>query len=62
MIQEIPVKIHHGSTYDYHFLSKELAQEFKGHFECFRENTEKYITLQYQLRKNMIMVKQSHTK
>ena len=27
----------------YHFLIKELAEEFKGEFECFRENTEKYI-------------------
>ena len=54
------MKIHNGSTT--HFLSKELAQEFKGHFECLGENTEKYITFQYQLKKNMIMVKQSHTK
>ena len=27
---EIPVKIHNGSTYDHHFLIKELADEFKG--------------------------------
>ena len=42
--QEIPVKIHNGSKYDYHFLIKELAEEFKGQFECLGENTEKYIT------------------
>ena len=42
--QEIPVKIRNGSTYDYHFLIKELAEEFKGEFECLRENTEKYIS------------------
>ena len=30
--QEIPVKIHNGSKYDYHFLTKELAEEFKGEF------------------------------
>ena len=42
--QEIPVKIHNGSKYDYHFLIKELAEEFKGEFECLRENTEKYIS------------------
>ena len=41
--QEIPVKIHNGSTYDYHFLIKELAEEFKKEFECLGENTEKYI-------------------
>ena len=43
--QEIPVKIHNGSKYDYHFIIKELAEEFKGQFECLGENTEKYITL-----------------
>ena len=42
--QEIPVKIHNGSKYDYHFIIRELAEEFKGEFECLGENTEKYIT------------------
>ena len=42
--QEIPVKIHNGSKYDYHFIIKELAEEFKGEFECLGENTEKYIS------------------
>ena len=42
--QEIPVKIHNGSKYDYHFIIRELAEEFKGQFECLGENTEKYIT------------------
>ena len=42
--QEIPVKIHNGSTYDYHFLIKELAEEFKGEFECLGENIEKYFS------------------
>ena len=32
--QEIPVKIHDGSVYDYHFIIKELAEDFKGEFEC----------------------------
>ena len=41
--QEIPVKIHNGSKYDYHFLIKELSEELKGQFECLGENTEKYI-------------------
>ena len=35
---------HNGSTYDDHFIIKELAKEFKGKFECLDENTEKYIT------------------
>ena len=41
---EIPVKIHNGSKYDHHFIIKELAEDFKGNFECLWENTEKYIT------------------
>ena len=35
---------HYGSTYDYHFIIKELAEEFEREFECLGENTEKYIT------------------
>ena len=41
--KEIPVVFHNGSTYDYHFIIKELAKEFNGQFECLGENTEKYI-------------------
>ena len=40
--QEIPVKIHNGSKYDYHFLIKELAKGFKGQFECLGKNTKIY--------------------
>ena len=29
---EILVKIHNGSKYDYHFITRELAEEFKGQF------------------------------
>ena len=32
-----------GSSYDYHFIIKELAKEFKTKFTCLGENTEKYI-------------------
>ena len=35
---------HNGSNYDYHFIIKELADEFKKQFTCLGENTEKYIT------------------
>ena len=49
--QEIPVKIHNGSTYDYHFIFEELAEEFKGQFECLGENTEKYITFSVPIKK-----------
>ena len=40
----IPVVFHNGSTYDNHFLIKQLAKEFKGYFNCIGENTEKYIS------------------
>ena len=49
--QEIPVKVHNGSKYDYHFIIKELAEEFKGQFECLGENTEKYITFSIPIKK-----------
>ena len=32
-LKEIPV-VHNYSTYDYHFIIKELAEEFEGQFEC----------------------------
>ena len=49
--QEILVKIHNGSKYDYHFIIRELAEEFKGQFECLGENTEKYITFSVPIKK-----------
>ena len=52
--QEIPVKIHNGSTYDYHFIFEELAEEFKGQFECLGENTEKYITFSVPIEKEVV--------
>ena len=41
--KEIPVVFHNGSTYDYHFIIKELVKEFEGNFEYLGENTEKNI-------------------
>ena len=37
--RETPVVFHNGSTYDYHFIIKKLAEEFEGEFECLGENT-----------------------
>ena len=51
--KEIPVVFHNGSTYDYHFIIKELAEEFEGNFECLGENTEKYITLSVPIKKKI---------
>ena len=51
--KNIPVIFHNGSTYDYHFIIKELASEFDGNFECLGENTEKYITLSVPIKKKI---------
>ena len=44
---------HNGSTYDYHFIIKELVKEFEGNFECLGENTEKYITFSVPIKKKI---------
>ena len=31
---KIPVVFHNGSTYDYHFIIKELVKKFKGQMNC----------------------------
>ena len=51
--KEIPVVFHNGSTYDYHFIIKELGNEFEGNFDCLGENTEKYITFSVPLKKKI---------
>ena len=51
--KEIPVVFHNGSIYDYHFIIKELVEEFKGQFQCFGENTEKYITFSVPIKKRL---------
>ena len=39
--KKIPIAFHNGSNYDYHFIIKELAEEFKKQFTCLGKNTEK---------------------
>ena len=51
--KEIPVVFHNGSTYDYHFITKELVKKFEGNFDCLGENTEKYITFSVALKKKI---------
>ena len=51
--KEIPVVFHNGSKYDFHFIVKELAEEFEGTFECLGENTEKYITFSVPIKKEI---------
>ena len=49
--QEIPVKIHNGSKYGYHFIIKELAEDLKGEFECLGEDMGKYISFSVPIKK-----------
>ena len=49
--KETPVVFHNGSTYDYHFIIKELAEECEGEFECLGENTEKSIIFSVSIKK-----------
>ena len=51
--KEIPVVFHNGSTYNYHFIIKELVKEFDGNFECLGENTEKYIPFSVPIKKKI---------
>ena len=51
--KKIPLVFHNGSTYDYHFIIKELVEEFEGQFDCLGENTEKDITLSVPIKKEL---------
>ena len=51
--KKIPVVFHNGSTYDYHFIIKQLADTFKGQFECLGENTKKYIAFSLPIKKEV---------
>ena len=51
--KQISVVFHNGSTYDYHFIIKELVKEFEGDFDCLGESTEKYITFSVPLKKKI---------
>ena len=50
--EDIPVVFFlYGSAYDYHFIIKELVEEFIEQFECLRENTYKYKTFLVSIKK-----------
>ena len=50
---EIPVVLHNGSNYGYHFIIKKLAIEFEGQSECLRENAENYKTFSVSIEKEI---------
>ena len=51
--KNIPVIFHNRSTYDYHFIIRELVSKFEGNFECLGENTEKCITFSVPVKKRI---------
>ena len=44
---------HNGSTYDYHFIIKELVEKPEGQIECLGENTEKYVSFSVPINKEL---------
>ena len=53
--KKIPLVFRNGSNghNDYHFIIKELAEEFEGEFECLGEKTEKYIIFSVLIKKEI---------
>ena len=49
----IPIVFHNRSNYDYHFIIKDLAEEFKKQFTGLGEYTEKYITFTVPIEKEV---------
>ena len=54
--EEISIVFHNGSNYDYRFIIKELAKEFKIQFTCLGENTEKSITFSVPIEKEVTRI------
>ena len=50
---------HNGSNYDYHFIKKELPEEFKKQFICLGENTEKYLTFSVPILKEVARIEKN---
>ena len=44
------------SNYDYHFIIKDLAEEFKKQLTCLGENTEKYLTFALPVEKEVTRI------
>ena len=53
MSKKVFLVFHNESNFDYHFIMKELSEEFKGQFSCLGENTEKCISFQLRYKKKL---------
>ena len=56
LTKKVPIVFHSGSNYDYHFIIKELAEEFKKQFTCLGENNEKYINFKAPIEKEITRI------
>ena len=56
MPKKIAIVFHNGCNYGYHFIIKELAEEFKKQFTCLGENTERYITFAVAIEKEVTRI------
>ena len=50
------ITFHNKSKYDYHFITKELAEELEKQFTCLGENTEKYISFAVLIEKEITRI------
>ena len=54
VLNDISEVFHRGLDYDYHFIIKELANEFEGQFECIGENKVKCKTFSVPMKKEIL--------
>ena len=54
--KKIPIVFHNGSDYDYHFIIKELEEEFTRQFTFLGENSKKYITFTVPIEKEVMRI------
>ena len=50
------IVFHNGSNYDYHFIIKKLAEEFRKQCTCLGESTEKYIAFKFPIEKEVARI------
>ena len=59
---KIAIVFYNSSNYDYHFIIKELANEFEGQFECLGENKGKHKTFSVPIKKEITKINKDGNK